>query len=69
MRSDYSFIKTLQKGLLAILFAASALTAFAGFSDLTINDLYSRYIGDAIGALTIGGLLRMAANYIKFNWL
>lgn len=69
MRPDYSFKKSLAKGLFAVLGTASVLIAFAGLSDISVNDLYTAYVQPTFGALTVGGLFKIAANYVKFNWL
>lgn len=67
MEKVYSFKIGLGKGLLSLLAIVGALVAFAGFSDLTIWDLMVTYVKPVVGSLTIGGLITIAVNWIKFH--
>lgn len=62
---EYSFKKGLTKGATSFLVTASALVAFAGFSDLTIWGLIEQYVKPVLGSMTIGGAIAMLINYIK----
>lgn len=63
----YSFKKGLLKGLLSLVSIIGALTAFAGFNDVSIWDLVSHYLQPLIGSLTVGGAIVIAVNYLKFK--
>lgn len=67
MEKVYSFKVGLGKGLLSLLAVAGALVAFAGFSDLTLWDLMVRYVQPVLGSLTVGGIITIAVNWIKFH--
>jgi hypothetical protein len=63
----YSFKIGLTKGLLQLLTVAGALIAFAGFSELAIWDLVEQYLKPVIGSLTVGGVIAIAINFVKFK--
>ena len=69
MKPEYSFTKGLAKGLVSVLVIGSGMVAFAGFSDMTIWSLVEQYLKPVIGSLTVGGVLTIAINFIKFNFL
>jgi hypothetical protein len=63
----YSFAKGVRKGFLAALTAASAMIAFAGFSEITLWDLAVEHIKPLLGSLTVGGVMAMIINYVKIR--
>ena len=63
----YSFKKGLGKGLLSLLSVGGGLIAFAGFSDLTIWGLLETYLKPVLATLTVGGVITVATNWVKFN--
>lgn len=65
MSVQYSFTKGLWKMLGTVGMIAFAFATFAGFSDLTLWDLIETYIKPLVGTLTVGGLLKLAINYVK----
>ena len=67
MAKKYSFSIGLSKGLLSLFAVVGALITFAGFSDLTIWGLLETYLKPLVGSVTVGGLITIAVNYIKFH--
>lgn len=67
MNDGYSFKKGLAKGAVQLLTVAAALIAFAGFSDLAIWDLVVTYVKPVIGSLTVGGIVAVAINFLKYH--
>lgn len=65
---EYSFKKGLGKGLLSLFAVVGSLIAFAGFSDMTIWSLAEQYVKPLVGSLTVGGLIAVVVNYIKFKY-
>ena len=63
----YSFKTGFFKGLLSLLAILGALAAFAGFNDVSVWDLLSKYLQPVIGSLTVGGAITIAVNYFKFK--
>ena len=64
---QYSFKKGLGKGLLSVLALAGTLAAFAGFSDLSIWGLIEQYLKPVVGSLTVGAVITIAVNFVKFK--
>jgi len=64
---EYSFKKGLTKGLLSLLAVGGGLIAFAGFSDLTIWGLLETYLKPVLGTLSVGGIIAIATNWVKFK--
>lgn len=69
MKYDYSFKKSFGKAVMFVLQAAAALVVVTGFSEITIWQLIEEYIKPIVGTLSIGGILAVATNYVKYNWL
>lgn len=69
MRSDYSITKGIGKGLFTMLMAGVTIATFAGFADFTLWQLLEQYVKPVLGSITVAGVLKLAANYIKFNYL
>lgn len=65
--NKYSFKKGLSKGAISLLSIAGAFVVFSGLSDLSVWDLVVKYIQPLIGSLTVGGLITIAVNYLKFK--
>jgi uncharacterized membrane protein len=65
----YSFKKGLSKASLYTLTAVGTLVAFAGMSDVTVWSLVEDYLKPMIGSLTVGGLITLAINYVRFKQL
>jgi len=63
----YSFKKGLGKGLISLLAVGGGLIAFAGFSDLTIWGLLETYLKPVLGTLSVGGVITIATNWVKFK--
>ena len=63
----YSLNIGIRKGLISAGTIVVAMVAFAGFSDLTIWGLLEQYLKPLLGMTTVGGLLTMALNYVKFQ--
>jgi hypothetical protein len=66
---QYSFQKGIVKGLISLLSIAGAFIAFTTFSDLTVWDLIVKYIQPLTAGLTVGGLITISVNYLKFRFL
>lgn len=64
---SYSLTKGLSKGLVSVLTIAIAGATFAGLTDLSIWDLIVEYVKPIVGSLTVGGLLTIALNWVKFR--
>jgi len=64
---NYSFLHGLRKAATYSLTAAATLIAFAGFSDLQIWELLETYVRPAVGSLTVGGVMTLAINYVRFK--
>ena len=69
MKPQYSFTKTLGKGALAILSVAAAFATMSGFADFTLWELVQTYGEEMLSGVTVSGLIAMAINFIKFNWM
>lgn len=67
MNNQYSVTKGIWKGVGAIITAAIMLTAFAGFSDITLWGLLEQYLKPLLGSLTLTGVLIFAKNWVKFH--
>lgn len=65
MYMKYSLTKGVKKGFASAITIVIAVVALAGFSDLTIWGLLEEYLKPLLGAVTVGGLLTMALNYVK----
>jgi hypothetical protein len=55
--------------LISLLSIAGAFIAFTTFSDLTVWDLIVKYIQPLTAGLTVGGLITISVNYLKFRFL
>jgi len=64
---EYSFRKTLGKGVTSGLIALAALVTFAGMNDISLWALIEEYVKPLVGSITVGGLIAMAINYTKFH--
>lgn len=64
---QYKFSKGLSKALLYTLSTVATLVAFAGFSDIQIWDLVVQYVKPVIGSLTVGGIVTIAINWVRFH--
>jgi hypothetical protein len=64
---QYSFKKGFLKGALSLLAVGGAIVAFAGFQDVSLWTLVENYIKPLLGSLTVGGVITIAVNYIKFK--
>lgn len=62
----YSFKKGLGKGLLSLLTVAGSIVALVGFNDVNILDFIVAQVKPLIGALTVGGAITVAINWVKF---
>lgn len=69
MKATYSFKKSIGKGLLFILQAAAAVAVVTGFAEISLWDLIVEHVKPVVGTLTVGGLIVIATNYVKYNWL
>ncbi len=67
MIQKYSFKIGVSKGILSLLAIFGAFIAFIGFSDMTLWDLIVTYVKPLLGSLTVGGVITIAINYIKFH--
>lgn len=67
MEKTYSFKKGLGKGLLSLLAILGSIVALAGFADVSIWDLVVNNIKPLLGSLTVGGLITIVINYVKFK--
>lgn len=69
MKYGYSFKKSFGKGIVWILQLAAAAAVVSGFSEISLWDLVVKYVQPIVGTLTVGGLIAIATNYVKYNWL
>lgn len=69
MKSDYSFTKGIGKGVIFMLQALATIVVITGLSDVSIWDLIVQYVKPIVGTLTVGGVIAVATNYVKYNWL
>lgn len=69
MKPEYSFKKSVGKGLIFILQAVAAILVVTGIAEISIWDLIVEYVKPIVGTLTLGGAIAIATNYVKFNWL
>ena len=63
---EYKLSKGVSKALLYSLSTIATLIAFANFSDILIWDLIVQYIKPAIGSITVGGIVTIAINWVRF---
>lgn len=61
----YSLKKGLLKGVVSGLIGLGVIVTFAGFSDVSIWTLLEQYLKPVIGAMTVGGAISMAVNFVK----
>lgn len=64
---SYSFGKGLVKGLLGVLTVASSMLALTAFSDISLWGLLETYLKPLLGSLTVGGLVAMLINWLRFR--
>ncbi len=64
---QYSLSKGIAKGITSALTIAASLAVFAGLSDVTLWDLVVTYVKPVLGSLTVGGLITVALNWVKFH--
>jgi hypothetical protein len=69
MKPDYSVKKSIGKGVLFFLQGAAAVLVVTGFAEISIWDLIVQYVKPIVGTLTLGGLIALTTNYVKYNWL
>ena len=63
----YSFKKGLGKGVLSLLTVAGSIVALLGFNDVNILDFIVAQVKPLVGALTVGGVITIAINWVKFH--
>lgn len=68
MKEGYSFKKSIGKGVMFVLQATAAVLVVTGASEISVWDLIEKHIQPLIGALSVGGALALATNYVKYNW-
>ena len=66
--SNYSFKTGFVKGLISLLSIVGAGVAFTAFADVSIWALLEQYLKPIVSSLTIGGIITMAINYLKFTF-
>lgn len=64
---EYKFSKGVSKALLYTLSTVATLVAFAGFSDIQVWDLVVQYVKPFIGSITVGGIVTIAINWVRFH--
>lgn len=67
MNGTYSFKKGVGKAAIQLLTVAGAVVAFAGFSDISLWNLIESHLKPVFSALTVGGVIAFAINYVKFH--
>jgi len=68
MKEGYSFKKSVGKGAIFVLQALATVLVVTGVSEISVWDLVEQYVKPLIGALSVGGALAIATNYVKYNW-
>lgn len=68
MKASYSFKKSAGKAVLFVLQAAAAFVLVTGFGEISLWGLVEQHIKPIVGTLTVGGLLALVTNYVKYNW-
>lgn len=63
----YSFKKGLIKGVISLLAISGGAVAIIGFADVEIWDLIVKYIKPIVQGLTVGGLITVGTNFVKFK--
>lgn len=69
MKEGYSFKKGIAKSAVSLLSVLGALVMFANLGDVSIWDLIVKYVEPLVASLTVGGVITLLVNYIKFNYL
>lgn len=69
MKYDYRFTKSLKKAAGWIIGAAIFLVGFTAFSDVQLWALLETYVRPILGTMTVMGALRVALNYVNYNWI
>lgn len=69
MYPSYSIKKGVGKAVVFMLQASAAVAVVAGVSDISLWGLIEQYLKPIVGALSVGGALALATNYVKYNWL
>lgn len=69
MKKSYSFKKGLGKGFVTVLTILLTAVSFAGFADVALWDLAVTHIKPVLGSLTVGGLITLGINFVKYNYL
>lgn len=63
----YSLKRGIIKGLISLLSIIGFGLAFTAFSDMTLWGLCEQYLKPILGSLTIGGLITLLVNWLKFR--
>lgn len=63
----YSLLRGVGKGLISLLSIGATLLALTTFSDLTIAGLVQTYLFPVLGSLTVGGVVTVIINWVKFH--
>lgn len=69
MYPSYSFKKSLGKGVLFVLQMTATIVVVTGVSDIQLWDLVEQYIKPILTGISIGGVIAIATNFVKYNWL
>lgn len=69
MYPSYSFKKSLGKAAMFILQAAATLVLVTGVSDIQLWDLIEQHLKPLLTGVSIGGIIAIATNFVKYNWL
>jgi len=66
---NYKFSKGIKKGIITALTVLATFMAFSGFADISVWQLMTTYIQPILGAMTVGGAITIALNYLKIKWI
>jgi len=64
---NYKFSKGIKKGIITALTVLATFMAFSGFADISVWQLMTTYIQPILGAMTVGGAITIALNYLKIK--
>lgn len=69
MRPSYSLKKGLAKGIMSALTVLVSVLVFMGWADMDLWQLAETYLKPVLAGVTVGGVITLAQNFIKYNYL
>lgn len=68
MEKRYSFKTGFGKALLYSLSSLGVMATFMGYYDVSIADMITKHVLPLVGSVTVGGLITLVINFVKFKF-